>query len=69
MDWRLPTKYEWNEMFVQKGAIGGFNFQAVYWSSTEKDDDGFAWNFDFYYGRAFSNYKDYPYYVRAVRAF
>jgi hypothetical protein len=40
-DWRLPTKYELNEMYLQQLAVGGFasNF---YWSSTENDNAS-AW--------------------------
>ena len=32
MDWRVPTKYELNEMYIQRAAIG--NFQTLwYWTS------------------------------------
>jgi hypothetical protein len=67
-DWRMPTKYELNEMYLQKVAIGGFS-SGSYWSSTEVDydramrqyfDDGDQW----YYSKYF-----YYFYVRAVRAF
>ena len=35
-DWRLPTKHELNEMYLQRFAIGG-NFVSNYWTSTEYD--------------------------------
>jgi hypothetical protein len=68
MDWRLPTKYELNEMYVQRLAIVGFanNF---YWSSTENDNN-FAWHQSFFSGN--SNYnggKTNGFYIRSVRAF
>jgi hypothetical protein len=65
-DWRMPTKYELNEMFLQQGAIGGFA-DDDYWSSTEFDS-GIAWvRNNGGYQNAYS--KDYGNYVRAVRAF
>ena len=72
MDWRLPTKYELIEMYVQKGAIGGFSM-ADYWSSLEDEMD-LAWAFDFGRGEVSGNghlgyFKFDPYFVRAVRAF
>jgi hypothetical protein len=69
-DWRLPTQFELNEMYLQKDAIGGFaNTNSDYWSSTES-----------YYGSAiFKNFLNggqtdvnktgYFFNVRAVRAF
>ena len=67
-DWRLPTKYELNEMYVnlhQQG-LGGFA-SSVYWSSTEYDYD--AWIQDFFDGYQGNDNKFFYYYVRAVRAF
>ena len=68
--WRLPNKQELLEIYEKLHEKGQGNFKAAgYWSSTE-DDDGYAWTFNFANG--FANYyggKDYPYYVRAVRAF
>jgi hypothetical protein len=72
MDWRLPTRYELNEMYLQKLAIGGLGI-LTYWSSTERVNefgyDGNAWfqSFDDGYQNHFT--KSEPYYVRAVRAF
>ncbi len=67
MDWRLPTKYELNEMYLQKGAIGGFT-SDYYWSSTEGNSDS-AWRQIFADGLQGTNFKYFSLYVRAVRAF
>ena len=40
-DWRLPTKEELNQMYLQKDEIGGF-VDASYWASTEYEPDN-AW--------------------------
>ena len=67
-DWRMPTRFELNEMYVQRVAIGGFaNFG--YWSSTE-NNYGNAWGQ--YFSDGFQGYDGkagYPFYVRSVRAF
>ncbi len=66
-DWFLPSKDELNQMYVQKGAIGGFTSNA-FWSSSEY----FAilsWPQDFASGAQFLNDKFNNYHVRAVRAF
>ena len=67
MDWRLPTKYELNEMYLQKGAIGGFA-DDYYWGSTEVDTAN-AWRWKFLNGFRSGFDKGYFYYVRSVRAF
>jgi hypothetical protein len=66
-DWRLPTKYELNEMYLQEGAIGGFAGD-YYWSSSEYGNSG-AWGQDFNNGLQYSGYRSASSYVRAVRAF
>ena len=66
-DWRMPTKYELNEMYLQQGAIGGFALN-YYWSSTEYAN-GSAWIQNFSGGSQTSASKYDNYYVRAVRAF
>lgn len=67
-DWRLPTKYELNEMYLQQLAVGGFA-TLFYWSSTEVDLTN-AWIQDFYDGFQFGNFKDdVTSLVRSVRAF
>lgn len=67
MDWRLPTKYELNEMYLQNVAIGGFA-SNYYWSSTENDVIN-AWSQYFANGNQGGYGKDYADYVRAIRAF
>ena len=74
-DWYLPSIEELNKMYqnigqgntLGLGNVGNFanNF---YWSSTE-DDANRAWGQRFYDGAQYYDYKNYPYYVRAVRAF
>jgi len=66
-DWRLPTKYELNLLYLQKSVVGGFlNF--YYWSSSEGDFFS-AWLQDFTNGVQINYGKGSPNYVRAVRAF
>jgi hypothetical protein len=67
-DWRLPTKWELNEMYSMRMAIGAFT-NRFYWSSTELDDR-IAWYQVFsIIGTQYSNNKDEEWCVRAVRAF
>ena len=67
-DWRMPTKYELNEMYVQRAAIGGFG-NNFYWSSTEADSFN-AWSQIISLGYQDNTQKSNPSnYVRAVRAF
>jgi hypothetical protein len=66
-DWRMPTKYELNEMYVQRVAIGGFA-NGFYWSSTELGLDD-AWLQGFLNGYQDYFNKSFNFYVRAVRAF
>lgn len=67
-DWRMPTKYELNEMYLQQAAIGG-SFSGYYWSSSEIDNN-LAWLQSFFDGIWYSSDK-YGVYnrVRAVRSF
>ena len=75
LDWRLPTKYELNQMYLNIGPgnalglgnIGGFA-SNYYWSSTEMDY-GIAWRQNFSNGGQYYNGKHYNVGVRAVRAF
>ena len=69
--WRLPTKYELNQLHLKKDKIGGFA-AGHYWSSTEYGN-GSAWAQYFWdYGNE-SNGGIYVYgnecSVRAVRSF
>jgi hypothetical protein len=66
-DWRLPTKFELNEMYLQRVAIGGFS-AGFYWSSTELDIYN-PWLQDFDDGNQYYYTKNYNANVRAVRAF
>jgi hypothetical protein len=67
-DWRLPTKYELNLLYLQKTVVGVFA-TSYYWSSTEYDD-GTAWiqSFSHSYPTNGTKYASF-YYVRAIRAF
>ncbi|MDA9563984.1 DUF1566 domain-containing protein [Flavobacteriales bacterium] len=66
-DWRMPTKYELNEIYLQQGTIGGFANNS-YWSSTEYDYSS-AWIQDFFNGTHVNGHKLNYVYVRSVRAF
>ena len=66
-DWFLPSLDELNKLYLNRVAIGGFT-DALYWSSTEYDNY-FGWTQDFGNGVQYYNYKDFTYFVRAVRAF
>ena len=74
-DWRLPTKHELNEMYLNIGQgnalglgnIGGFATN-YYWSSSEYNIS-YAWLQYLYSGYQNINYKYSPGDVRAVRAF
>ena len=68
--WRLPTKYELNLMYLNKGKIGGFA-NLDYWSSTEFDSNRACFQ---YLGSDGSGYqgdhdKSDSQSVRAVRSF
>ena len=71
-DWRLPSLYELNELFLQRNLPGlGLNLFTFYWSSSEISDLN-AWSVDFSQpgpNQTVSN-KQYNFIaVRAVRAF
>ena len=66
-DWYLPSKYELNLLYLQKGLVGGFA-SAYYWSSTEYNIS-YAWEQRFDDGSQGYFYKANTFYVRAVRAF
>ena len=66
-DWRIPTKHELNEMYLQRAAIGGFD-PGWYLSITEFDSVD-MWMQDFSDGVGFSISKYNQDYVRAVRVF
>jgi hypothetical protein len=66
-DWYLPSKYELNLLYLQKGVVGGFP-NAYYWSSCEFDSTLARIQF---FGNGFqgNGLKGTAYYVRAIRAF
>ena len=66
-DWRIPTKYELNEMYLARLAIGGFA-DNEFWSSTV-DNASSAWRQYFLNGNQSTNLMVNSSYVRAVRAF
>ncbi len=67
-DWYLPGKWELNELYKHKSAVGGFS-GYTYWSSTEYSALG-AWLQYFSNGlQIYDGNKDSRLCVRAVRAF
>ena len=68
-DWFLPSKDDLNQLYLQRGVVGGFAF-GYYWSSSEHDAAS-AWNQGFQpESFTFWPSKDNATtYVRAVRAF
>ncbi len=71
-DWYLPSKEELNQLFLQKGAVGGFH-DKEYWSSSEYDAKN-AWSVFMYNGEwDITNKMRIPYMTinntRAIRAF
>ena len=68
-DWFLPSKDELNLLYLQRAAVGGFTTDW-YWSSTEYDNNNaLEQYFDDVGGFQSISFKDFPYSVRAVRAF
>tara|TARA_B100000809_G_scaffold266457_1_gene329267 strand:- start:2153 stop:2953 length:801 start_codon:yes stop_codon:yes gene_type:complete len=72
MDWRLPTKFELNEIYLQNAAIGGFStpYPDKYCSSMLYDlNETYVWVQRMGSGTQFTNIKTSNTHVRAVRAF
>ena len=67
IDWRLPSKEELNQLYLNRSAVGGFSVN-FYWSSTEHSAFN-AWFQYFYHGIQYYYFKYYKWCVRAVRAF
>jgi hypothetical protein len=65
-DWYLPSKDELHELFLNQNAIGGFDYNSAYWSSSEASEN-LAWK-EGISGPGFND-KSYPDRVRAVRSF
>jgi|GEM_PF-1576448 len=69
-DWFLPNKEQLNQLYLNKGAVGGFaDNHGYYWSSSEYNAD-IAWLQNFSNGTHYVISKTYGLdRVRAVRAF
>jgi hypothetical protein len=66
-DWYLPGKWELNELYKHKSAVGGFA-SGVYWSSTE--NGAYVAGVQFFGGGLQTrDYKSVEWRVRPVRAF
>ena len=72
--WRIPTKSELNLIYKNKYKIGGF-INDYYWSSKEYSNDNYYKKSPqvlikrFSDGNEIACFKDYAFYVRAVRSF
>ena len=70
-NWRLPTRYELNYLYINKVVIGVFVL-GNYWSSTQEEDgvnvDGVAYFHNFANDEKPKSVKNQRYYVRAVRS-
>ncbi|MES2646337.1 MAG: hypothetical protein V4717_05645 [Bacteroidota bacterium] len=66
-DWYLPSKYELNLLYLQKGVVGGFA-NVNYWSSTEIDNS-YAWAQNFVNSAPVYSLNGNLARVRAIRAF
>ncbi len=67
-DWRMPSKWELNQMYIQRATIGGFA-SARYWCSIHNSSNENIWYHDFSTGTQSVNTRTNSYHVRAVRAF
>ena len=65
-DWYLPSKYELYLLYLAKDVVG--YSAGSYWSSTEFDYDK-AWRLDFTNGTQYIGNKNFPQYLREIRAF
>jgi hypothetical protein len=66
-DWRMPTKYELNEIFIQRALIGGF-VGVGYWCSSEINYE-VSGNQHFITGLQDNFFKNFNSSIRSVRAF
>lgn len=64
-NWRLPTKEELYEIYLKRYIIDGLGDNGIYWSSSEKDDA--AWSYNFKDNYEFWNPKYSRLRVRAVK--
>lgn len=65
-DWRLPTKDELIQMYMERISIGGFSTQS-YWSSTNGEQDDYHYWVSFYNGRIENWYDVNSNSVRPIR--
>ncbi|MFO2806934.1 DUF1566 domain-containing protein [Legionella pneumophila serogroup 1] len=66
-DWRLPTRFELNLIYMMRNELGNF-LEGNYWSSIEKSSAN-SWVFNFKTGEIKDIAKNKTAAVRAVRAF
>lgn len=67
-DWYLPSKNELEKLFLNKIKIGGFNYNASYWSSCQNNANR-AWMRNFSTGESVAANKSTLAKARAVRSF
>jgi len=67
-DWYLPSKDELDKLYINRTAIGGFDVNGIYWSSSE-DGTNYAWYQEFDNDMVSSLIKSDPLNVRAIRSF
>jgi hypothetical protein len=68
-DWFLPSNDELNQLYVSKDYVGNMG-SNYYWSSSQYSSyANNAWEQSFSNGYQYDYVKDYPFDVRAVRAF
>ena len=68
-DWFLPSRDELNELYKQRGFIGGLSGTSYWSSSQDNADAGDAWNQDFDNSLQYPTIKTGYLYVRPIRAF
>ncbi len=66
-DWYLPSRFELQKLYINRGYIGGFS-TSNYWSSSETIGN-YTVTFHLSLGYASDNLKNSTFYVRAVRTF
>ena len=66
-DWRMPTFFELNEMYLQKANIGGFSNGSYYQSSTTSGSGAYSSPYSLHFGTgAIGSYTPK---IRSVRTF
>jgi len=67
-DWFFPSKDELNQLYVNRTSVGNMG-TSYYWSSSQTDNNNYAWNQSFSSGSQGDGPKEDTNSVRAVRAF